>query len=344
MILDTHAAASGRHDGSQALTAAPRMSTRRRDASMRIAASLSSDAAWRGISHILAACYIIWPICSIAIQRNIGHVSDLAPERAVPAESRSPAWRELLFVFGLGLIYLLARKSVSDRTSLAVVNGRAVLTAERWLNVAPELAMNHWLAGRALLCALACDYYDVVALVVTACLASWAWWRRPASSRLIRNELALALLIAFVIFTIFPVAPPRLVSHEFIDLTAQSGSVRSWYHGYLGQLDQFAALPSVHVISACWCAIAVPKVIHRHRIRQLFVVIGLGYVMLTGMVVMATANHYLFDVLSGILTAALAATIVEWLIPRLHWGYERRSARNQSSSDCTSSPEPDRSA
>jgi len=177
--------------------------------------------------------------------------------------------------------------------------------------------MNRWLAGQGWLREAAADFYDAAALAVTVYVASWAWLRRPGTSRVVRNEMVLALLISFAVFTLFPVAPPRLEGGHFLDITAHGGSIRSWYGAYSQYLDQIAALPSIHVISACWCLLAVRKLVRRRKVRLLLELAGAAYVVLTGLVVMATANHYLLDVLAAALTSVIAVVLAEFVLPRV---------------------------
>jgi PAP2 superfamily len=241
--------------------------------------------------------------------------SGTAPSCAAITESRSSSWHELLTVLCLALLYLIVRRFVSHRNGVAVTNGRTVLAAEGWLHTSPELAMNHWLLAHGWIRVAASDFYDVAALAVTVLLAIWIWFRRPCASRVVRNEMALALLIAFAVFIIFPVAPPRLESSRFVDITAHIGSVKSWYYIYSRQLDQFAALPSIHIISACWCLVVMYKMACRRSVKYILGLVGVGYVIVMALAVIATANHYLLDVLTGAMTVAISVMFIEVAVP-----------------------------
>jgi len=70
--------------------------------------------------------------------------------------------------------------------------------------------------------------------------------------------------------------------------------------------NQFAAMPSLHVGWALWCTVTVWS-LTRHRGARTAAAI---YPVLTALVVLGTANHYLLDVAGGAaaLVFALAAT------------------------------------
>jgi PAP2 superfamily len=76
-------------------------------------------------------------------------------------------------------------------------------------------------------------------------------------------------------------------------------------HGVTSLINQYAAMPSLHVGWAIWCAAAVVATTHS-RWRHL----AWLYPAATTFVVMATANHYLLDALAGavLMAACLAVT------------------------------------
>src|SRR5207244_12999060 len=87
-----------------------------------------------------------------------------------------------------------------------------------------------------------------------------------------------------------PVAPPRsLPRGGFVD----SGAAEWLVHA---PPDHFGALPSLHLAWAAWASVVGVAIVAQPALRLLLFL----HPILTGVVVMATANHYLIDVAAGV--------------------------------------------
>lgn len=208
--------------------------------------------------------------------------------------------REVLLVTALYLTYEYVAALAAGRAGLA--RRHAALVAR--LTPGPlrgieahlrEATLHHhvvWLVANA--------YYSVLHLTVTATVLVWAWWRRPDEYRTYRWVLGAVTLAALVLFWVFPVAPPRLApALAFVPVVAHVG--RSHF------TNPYAAFPSLHLAWAAWCA----WVVTRHRSSRLAMLAWL-YPLVTGVVLVATANHYLLDLAGGALVLALSIGIVTW--------------------------------
>jgi hypothetical protein len=235
-----------------------------------------------------------------------------APAAAVAEAPRSGRrarwWGELLAVAWLALLYDLVTGLAPLREALALGHGRAVLSLERSLHLDPELSFNHWLTGHQALGLVASYYYDNAHFAVTFGLLAWLWWRRADIYRPLRSSLVAVNVIGLAIFWLYPVAPPRMLTGDgFTDVIAASHTFGSWHTGSLAaDADQLAAMPSLHIAWAAWCALALWRLSPRRAVRTIAVV----YPCLTAVVVLATGNHYLLDVLAGLATFALAGGLV----------------------------------
>ena len=69
-------------------------------------------------------------------------------------------------------------------------------------------------------------YYDNAHFIVTFGLLGWLWWKRADIYRPLRNALVLVNVIAFAVFWLYPVAPPRML-RGFTDVVAASGAFGS---------------------------------------------------------------------------------------------------------------------
>jgi len=109
------------------------------------------------------------------------------------------------------------------------------------------------------------------------------------------------------VFWVLPVAPPRLIPGAgFIDSAVVTDVADK---ATTVSPDLYAAMPSLHVAWATWVALQV-LFISRNRVAR---VLGVAHVVITCLAVMATANHYLLDVVAGY---ALAAVVVWSCRPR----------------------------
>ncbi|HTW06021.1 MAG TPA: phosphatase PAP2 family protein, partial [Acidimicrobiales bacterium] len=152
------------------------------------------------------------------------------------------------------------------------------------------------------------NFYAIAIFAITFGFAAWLWWRRPELYVPLRNCIVLANLMAFAVFWAYPVAPPRMLS-GFVDVVAHSGAL-GWHNDLVKHADQLAAMPSMHMGYAVWCALVAWQAARTRRTKILAVVFGVSYSLLTTWAVIATGNHYLLDVVAGTATTAVAALIV----------------------------------
>ena len=197
-------------------------------------------------------------------------------------------------------------------------HARGILHLERSLHLDPELSLDRWLAGHHTLGLILSDYYDNAHFIVTLGVLGYLWWRRADLYRPLRNVLVLVNVLAFIVFWRYPVAPPRML-HGFTDVVAATGAFGSWHTGALAsQANQLAAMPSLHMAWAGWCTLAVWRITARRWVR----VVAVLYPCMTALAVLATGNHFLLDVLAGLLTLAVSVLIVR--IATAGWDASRR--------------------
>lgn len=214
------------------------------------------------------------------------------------------------------------------RLSTALGNGRGILHVEQALQIDPELSLDRWLAAHDTLAAILANYYDNAHFVVTLGLLGYLWWSRADLYRPLRNSLVLVNVIGFVVFWRFPVAPPRMLD-GFTDVVASTHAFGSWHTGPLAsQANQLAAMPSLHMAWAAWCGLALWRISARRWVRAL----ALLYPCMTALAVLATGNHFVLDIVGGLLALALAVWLVgspERLGGKLSWSSMRlaRQAR-----------------
>jgi hypothetical protein len=193
------------------------------------------------------------------------------------------------------------------RLHTALGHAMGLLRFERSLHLDPERTLDHWLAGHHTLGLILSDYYDNAHFIVTLGLLGWLWWQRTDLYRPLRNSLVLVNVLAFVVFWLYPVAPPRMLG-GFTDVVASTHAFGSWHTGTLAShANQLAAMPSLHMAWAAWCALALWRMSKRRWVRGS----ALLYPCVTAVAVLATGNHFLLDILGGLVAMAVSVALTE---------------------------------
>jgi PAP2 superfamily len=163
--------------------------------------------------------------------------------------------------------------------------------------------MNAWLAAHPLPGTAAAWFYILMQGAVAGLVGLLLIWRRTPSFGLHRNALIACNLIGLVVFFLYPVAPPRMLP-GYHDIT---GSAVPFFSSILEgkAADLYASLPSLHVTWALWVAVALTVLLWRHPVLRVAVWL---YPVATIIDVLATANHYMLDVIAapGVLLLAYA--------------------------------------
>jgi hypothetical protein len=230
---------------------------------------------------------------------------------------RRKGWHEFLFVGAIYGLYDLTRLVDAGRPATARLNARHLLSVERRLHLAPESWLNHFVTARAFL-AVPADYaYASLHYIVTLVVLIWLWRAHPDVYLPGRRWLTAMTLLGLVGFATFPLAPPRELP-GFIDTMAHFGQYGWWGtaasapKGLGGLTNQYAAMPSLHIGWSTWCAWQVARNARRRSVQ----VVAIAYPAFMALVVVGTANHYLADVIAGLVVAVLGYSVSE-LITRV---------------------------
>lgn len=219
--------------------------------------------------------------------------------------TRAYRWpREVAMFLGAYLAYSLAR-GISRGSDLEAVHNAArvvSLQAEFGLNV--ERQVQAWLTDLRLTAVLGVLY--LVAQLVAVPLALVIVYRRRRSAYpLLRTTLLGAWLIAIPIYALFPTAPPRLAEIGIVDSVTRESLIPldAPLVGYF--YNPVAAVPSLHAAFAVAIGIGLAAVTTNRLLRTAALMWG----PLVILVVVATGNHFVFDVLAGLVVVAIAFVI-----------------------------------
>ncbi|MEO5678662.1 MAG: phosphatase PAP2 family protein [Acidimicrobiales bacterium] len=220
-------------------------------------------------------------------------------------DARTRWWTQGLLIAVVWWAYDAVNNLAPLRGAAALAHGAAILRLETILHLDAERGLNRWLGSHLLVGRWMSSYYNTAHFAVTIAVLGWVWVRHHGDYRPLRNGLLGINLIGFLVYWAFPVAPPRMLA-GFTDIAEVAHTFGVSTTTLASQANEYAAMPSLHVAWALWCALAVWVVSRDRRYR----VVAAGHVALTTVVVLATANHYLLDVVAGVLTTAAACSVV----------------------------------
>ncbi|KAH6611367.1 hypothetical protein Trco_001387 [Trichoderma cornu-damae] len=146
----------------------------------------------------------------------------------------------------------------------------------------------------------------------------------PALYEARRRTMAMCNLIAFVVFTVWPCMPPRLLSNPgyngpdaaeaksfgFVDTVHSSAGESSvWTTNKF--CNQYAAMPSLHfgyslLIGLTVATLPIKGVRPSSWKRLAMAVLGLSYPALIFTAIVATANHFILDAVAGAIVCGIA--------------------------------------
>ncbi|HEY2442189.1 MAG TPA: phosphatase PAP2 family protein [Streptosporangiaceae bacterium] len=209
---------------------------------------------------------------------------------------RLPAWLELVTILAGYGAYALVRFGVRASRRTAFLHAAEMWRFERWLHADVEPQLNRLIAAHVTLADAVGYYYGLLHFIITPLVLAWLYLRRPAQFPRLRSALILATTAANVVFWTWPLAPPRLAVPGMNDVLVVHhilGAANP--HGVSGLIDLYAAMPSLHVAWATWCAVAIVTTT-RGRWRHL----AWLYPAATTFVVLASANHFVLDTVGGV--------------------------------------------
>ncbi|WP_234544996.1 phosphatase PAP2 family protein [Streptomyces shenzhenensis] len=222
---------------------------------------------------------------------------------------------ELPLIAVVYALYSGVRLLVGGNAGDAMRHGADILRYEQLVHLDPEHWFNRLLTRHAFLGVPADFAYASLHYLVTPAILVWLWWRHPTHYRTARTWLLISTLIGLVGFTLLPTAPPRLMpgGYAFVDTMAQYGSYGWWGaaasapRGMGSLTNQYAAMPSLHVGWALWCGLMLVRFGRRRPVR----VLGAIYPVVTVLVVLGTANHYLMDTVAGVLVMGIGRALAQ---------------------------------
>lgn len=273
-------------------------------------------------------------------------------------DHRTLWWKEVLILAAFYLIYTWARNRFgSARLASDGIPEQAFHNAERLIRWEQSIGLYHeqtvqaWFLDNRPFIQFWNTYYGTAHFFVTIGVMVVLFMRRPAIYPLWRNALAAMTALAIIGYSLFPVMPPRLLdapcpgsdpqvlhyggaciasdlrgedgTFGFVDTLAEYGGPWSFDSEALQSIsNQYAAMPSLHIGWASWCALALIPLARRWWLRAALAL----YPAATLFCIVVTGNHFWLDGLGGVIVLSIGFGL-GWSLYELNL---RRLARSRS--------------
>jgi len=265
----------------------------------------------------------------------------------IQREHRTRLVKEFTIIGSFYLLYSLTRNrfgsisiSGTDVPMNAFNNAMKVIRVERAMGLYHEESIQEWfLPYRSFLQALN-TFYGTAHFAVTLTVFFVLFKYRKDVFPVFRNALAICTGLALVGFALFPLMPPRLldapcpgtvpneityggacIPHEtrnyngatsfgFVDTLDVFGGPWDFSDGAVAKAsNQYAAMPSLHIGWASWCAFGMWPLMRRRWTKAAVLL----YPALTMFCIVVTGNHFWLDGLGGLLVLGLGFAIGMWI-------------------------------
>ncbi|MFB4296579.1 phosphatase PAP2 family protein [Actinomadura sp. NTSP31] len=202
-------------------------------------------------------------------------------------------------------VYLAFTHAFAGSRAVSDAHGRSLLALERWAHLDVGHQLNGVLIRHGWLGALAAWEYATTYVLATFGFLGYLWWRRNPAYPWARNMLVWITLIAICCFAAWPSTPPRLLPGEgYTDIIALHHPPATWGTGAVSAgANPYAAMPSLHIGWVAWIGVTAVRARCGAAVAWLC---GL-HLVVTGLVIVATAAHYVVDIPGGLLLVPAAA-------------------------------------
>jgi membrane-associated phospholipid phosphatase len=218
--------------------------------------------------------------------------------------TRRPWLREIGLFLVAYAAYGIARWVATGETVDAVSNAHAIVSLQADIGIDVEEVVQTALMGTSWLWLLNHLYLAAQFIVVPGTLV-WLWRHSPDLYRKLRDTVLATWMLSVPVFAIFPVAPPRLAGIGMLDTISESTGMALDSRFATALYNPLAAVPSLHAGFAFAVSVALVVALRRPAARWL----AAAWTPIVGLSVVATGNHYLFDIAAGVAITLLGGLV-----------------------------------
>lgn len=235
-------------------------------------------------------------------------------------------WKEAILISGVYVAYSFVRNefgSAAVEPAVAARNADRIIDIEKALGLYIEADVQEAFIDWTAFIQFWNLFYGLFHFLVTFVTLIWLYHRDPGRYRFWRRAGLIGTSSALIGFAVFPLMPPRLLGNcgtfgacrdgmPYVDTVVDVGGIWSFESSGMEAIsNQYAAMPSLHIGWALWCAILLVP-----RLRTPWAkAIAAAYPLLTLFAIVVTANHYWIDGVGGAAVIGLG-----WLVST---GWER---------------------
>jgi len=227
----------------------------------------------------------------------------------------SEGFMELGLILLLYSVYDLSKTFAHAAEDTAKRNALYIIDLEERMGLAIELNFQQWLLANTI---RTVTFFNVWYLGMhwIGCFAFFTWLFARRGNNALRHKqwrqyrtcFMLMNYLAFLIYFVFPVMPPRLVPEKgYIDTIGHVHGVSPYKESTV--INPYGAMPSMHFGWAFLFAFAMSQIDVLKQSMRYVAYVYPGVMLLS---IIATGNHYILDAVGGLITAALAILAINY--------------------------------
>ena len=218
--------------------------------------------------------------------------------------------RQFCLFGGAYLSYRIVEGAVGGNAAAAFRHSGQLISFERTLHLFVEPSIQGWAAHSHLLLVIATYVYLNAQTTMLVCVLLYLYIAHNRHYYRVRNMLLVAMVIALLTYALYPTAPPRLLPEwGFIDTNSYITGVPNTNAVANEFVNQYAAIPSMHVAFAVMLAWPLTRLVRRRVVRVLWALWPVVIVFIT----IITGNHFLIDAVLGLAAAGVSAVVASRL-------------------------------
>jgi membrane-associated phospholipid phosphatase len=221
--------------------------------------------------------------------------------------------RQIGILVAVDIAYETVRGLADGERAVALAHGQQLVELERSTGTLFEPALQAFFLPAHWLIDFANQVYLNSQFSITLAFLVWLYLFRNESYYFVRNMFVVAMGLALLGYTLYPTAPPRMLTeYGFIDTITDFSNVN--HDSALAKIfiNPYAAVPSMHCAFALMIGGAGVRLSRRWFTKAFWAF----WPLLVVWVVIVTANHYWVDAALGAMVAATAAVVAQRLLAR----------------------------